>query len=173
MFYETYPLVSEHCSGCNAHETVETDEINRFPLLISVTGPEKAISSEIEEFFSDTNEALIMTTDKLSDILENYNPDVVVCDDKERVESTSNPEINMMNYAEFKDLQARDNGFYISGLIMAVYSADDELARKQYQIIYRALNKYKHVIHVSDRDFCVATSSGKNLSDLVSGTVIK
>ena len=56
---------------------------------------------------------------------------------------------------------------------MAVYSADDELARKQYQIIYRALNKYKHVIHVSDRDFCVATSSGKHLSDLVSGTVIR
>ena len=173
MFYETYPLVSEHCSGCNAHETVKADEINRFPLLISVTGPEKEISAEIAEFFSDTNEALIITTDKLSDVLENYNPDVVVCDDEERLERTSNPEINMMNYAEFKDLQARDNGFYISGLIMAVYSADDELARKQYQIIYRALNKYKHVIHVSDRDFCVATSSGKHLSDLVSGTVIR
>ena len=173
MFYETYPLVSEYCSGCNAHETVEADEISRFPLLTNITGPEKEISSDTAAFFSGTNEALIITTDKLSDVLENYSPDVVVCDDEERLESTSNPENNIMNFAEFNDLQARDNGFYISGLIMAVYSADDELARKQYQIIYRALNKHKHIIHVSDRDFCVATSSGKKLSDLVCGTVIR
>lgn len=81
--------------------------------------------------------------------------------------------MNLMNYTEFKDLQARDNGFYISGLIMPIYSDDDELARKQYQIISRVLNRYKHVIHVSNCDFCVSMANGKNISDVVSGSVIK
>ena len=173
MFYDTYPLVSEHCSGCEAHDSIETDEINRFPLLQSITGPEKIISAEAKEFFADTNEALIIATNDLSDILRKYNPDVIVCDDDKRLKSTDNPEINMMNFAEFKDLQARDNGFYISGLIMAIYSCNEIAAQKQYHIIYRVLSKYIHVIHVADRDFCVSSSSGKSLSNVVSGTVIR
>lgn len=128
MFYETYPLVSEYCSGCNAHENVENDELNRFPLLINVTGPEKEISAEIEDFFSDTNEALIITKDEISKIIDRYKPDVIVCDE-EIIVNNNNPYMNLMNYTEFKDLQARDNGFYISGLIMPIYSDDDELAR--------------------------------------------
>ena len=139
----------------------------------SITGPEKIISAEAKEFFADTNEALIIATNDLSDILRKYNPDVIVCDDDKRLKSTDNPEINMMNFAEFKDLQARDNGFYISGLIMAIYSCNEIAAQKQYHIIYRVLSKYKHVIHVADRDFCVSSSSGKSLSDVVSGTVIR
>lgn len=172
MFYETYPLVSEYCSGCNAHENVENDELNRFPLLINVTGPEKGISAEIEDFFSDTNEALVITKDEISKIIDRYKPDVIVCDE-EIIVNNNNPYMNLMNYTEFKDLQARDNGFYISGLIMPIYSDDDELARKQYQIISRVLNRYKHVIHVSNCDFCVSMANGKNISDVVSGSVIK
>lgn len=172
MFYETYPLVSEHCSGCNAHENIEDDEANRFPLLISVIGPEKEISSVASEFFSETNEALIIAKDQIESILKEYDPDVIVCDDATNIKSTNKPDVNIMNYAEFKDLQARDNGFYISGLIMAIYSDNDDLARRQYEIIYRELNKYKYIIHVSKQDFCVSVSSGKYLSDLVSGTVI-
>ena len=173
MFYETYPLVSEHCSGCNAHEFIEADEVNRFPLLLSITGPEKEIKSESAEFFSETNEALIITTDKIKKLIDQFNPDVVVCDDESNVVESSNPEINFMNYAEFKDLQSRDNSFFISGLILAVYSEKEDKARIQYQIIYRALNRYKHIIHVSAKDFCVSASSGKNISDVVSGTVIR
>lgn len=172
MFYETYPLVSEYCAGCNAHEQVECDEVNRFPLLESVTGPEKEISAETMDFFSDTNEALIITKN-LDDVLTKYNPDVIVCDDEDKLNGTDYPLLNIMNFDEFRDLLARDNGFYISGLIIAIYSEDDVLARKQYQVVSRALANDKYVIHLSSRDFCVLSSSGKYLSDLVSGAVIK
>ena len=108
--------------------------------------------SRNRRLFSDTNEALIITKDEISKIIDRYKPDVIVCDE-EIIVNNNNPYMNLMNYTEFKDLQARDNGFYISGLIMPIYSDDDELARKQYQIISRVLNRYKHVIHVSNCDF--------------------
>ena len=171
MFYETYPLVSEYCAGCNAHEQIERDEVSRFPLLESVSGPEKEISVAAMEFFSDTNEALIIIK-SIEDVIIKYNPDIIVCDDED-INGTAYPLLNIMNFAEFRDLQARDNGFYISGLIIAVYSEDDVLAKRQYQIVYRALKNNKYVIHVSSRDFCISASSGKYLSDLVSGSVIK
>ena len=173
MFYETYPLVSERCSGCNAHEKIEADELARFPLLMNITGPEKDISPEIADFFSETNEALIITNDDYASEIQRFNPDVVVSDSEDILDITNNPSVNLMNYAEFKDLQSRDNGFYISGLIMAIYSEDDVKARSQYQIIYRALNRYKHIIHVTNHDFCISMTSGKNISEVVSGTVQK
>ena len=173
MFYETYPLVSEYCCGCNAHETLEADELNKFPLLFSVDGPEKKISSEILTYFSHTNELLVISNSKLDYLLNKYNPDILVCDKGEE-ESTNSPKFNFMNFVEFKDLLAKDNGFYISGLIMVVYSVDDKIARKQYQVISKVLNKYKdkYVIHVSNHDFCVTVSNGKKISDYVKGSVI-
>lgn len=169
MFYETYPLVSEYCAGCNAHDMVEEDELNRFPLLDSVAGPEKEVSSATLEFFSNTNEALIITADEYNGIVTKYCPDVVVCDNNIKFDNADNRTMIIMNFAEFKELQARDDGFYISGLIMPMYDQADDIAR----IIQKVLNNYKYVIHVSNRDFCVSTSSGKLLSDVVSGTVIR
>ena len=140
-------------------------------MLESVSGPEKEISVAAMEFFSDTNEALIITK-SIEDVIIKYNPDIIVCDDED-INGTAYPLLNIMNFAEFRDLQARDNGFYISGLIIAVYSEDDVLAKRQYQIVYRALKNNKYVIHVSSRDFCISASSGKYLSDIVSASKIK
>ena len=39
--FETYPLVSECCPGCNCHENMIITESNRFPLVVDVKGPEK------------------------------------------------------------------------------------------------------------------------------------
>jgi len=172
MFYDTYPLVSEYCPGCNAHETVTADELNRFPLLVSVTGPEKEISSNTAEFFAETHEALIIALDPIDHIIEHYKPNIIVCDEEERVISTKSPDFYLMNYAEFRDLLARDNGFYISGLILALYSHSEEKARRQYQIMKKAIAKNQYVLHISGTDFCVSSSSGKHLSDLVSGSVL-
>lgn len=172
MFYETYPLVSEYCSGCNSHDKLDADELNKFPLLSSVKGPEKKISSEMLEYFSNTNEMLIISDNKLSSLLNKYNPDILVCDE-EIGESNDKPEFNTMNFIEFNDLVARDNGFYISGLIIVFYSIDDQTARKQYQIISKILNKDRYVIHVLNHDFYVTTSNGKKMSDFVKGSVIR
>lgn len=173
MFYDTYPLVSEYCSGCNSHKKIVADELKRFPLLVDVTGPAKQLSLANKIFFADTNEALVISKDKFVTFIENYMPDIVVCDKEIDVSSIMRPDINYVNFYEFKDLQIHDNEFYISGVVMACYSDEIEVAKKQYQIINKYINDYRHVIHVASSDFVVSNAAEKTLSDYVSGTVIR
>lgn len=173
MFYETYPLVSECCPGCNCHENSIITERNRFPLVVEVRGPEKELTDDAKEFFSHTNEVAIITSEKVKDLIQRYKPNVVVSDSIEDVCEADMPGINYMNYQELKALQEHDDGFYISGLVMAIYSDNIEKARSEYQVIYKYLNRKRYVIHVSVEDFCVSSSTGKMLTDQVDGTVIR
>jgi len=175
MFHETYPLVSEYCPGCNQHDNQVADELHRFPLLDVVNGPEKSISESMKEFFSDTNEALIISKEEESILIGKYLPNVVVCENIENIENIEkilSPEINYMNFAEFRALQGRNNDFYISGLVLAIYSENQDKAALEYQTMMKYLNKYRYVIHVSKSDFCISKSSGKNISDQIDGSVI-
>lgn len=172
MFSDTYPLVSEYCSGCDCHENRVADELHRFPLLVDVVGPEKQISAEISDFFANTNEALIISNENWSAIIHKYKPSVVVCEEITQIEEIAISNIIYMNFAEFRELQLHDKGFYISGLIMLFYSGDDQIAKVEYQGIYQYTNRYPYVIHVSKKDFVVSNVDGKRLSEQVKGAVI-
>ena len=172
MFYETYPLVAEYCAGCNAHENVEADELGRFPLLSHVGAISETITEEAAAFFAGTNEALIFTEERQVDLAQ-FKPNVVVCDEEGKVVGTDAPVCFYMNFAEFRDLQIRNDDFYLSGVIMALYSEQDEIARKQYKIMSRAVRQKKYVIHVAAHDLLISASGGKHLSDSVSGTIIR
>lgn len=173
MFFDTYPLVSEYCHGCNCHENRVADELKRFPLLDDVTGPEKRLSAEMLDYFSGTNEALIITDGEYTEIISKYKPDVVVCEDIAHVDKILIPNINYMNFAEFRDLLTRDNGFYISGLIMPFYSSNPDIAKEEYHTMYKYINKNRYVIHVARKDFVISNVTGKMLSEQIGGTVIK
>lgn len=172
MFFDTYPLVSEYCSGCNCHKKVVADELKRFPLLVDVTGPVKQLSLENQNFFSETNEALIVSKENCIAFIEQYKPDVVVCDEYIDVDKITRGDINYVNFSEFRELQIHDNEFYISGLVMVYYSDKTEVARRQYQVMRNYVNKSRHVIHVAKNNFVVSDASEKTLSDYVGGTVI-
>ena len=172
MFFDTYPLVSEYCSGCNCHKKVVADELKRFPLLVDVTGPAKQLSLENQNFFSETNEALIVSKENCIAFIEQYKPDVVVCDEYIDVDKITRGDINYVNFSEFRELQIHDNEFYISGLVMVYYSDKTEVARRQYQVMRNYVNKSRHVIHVAKNNFVVSDASEKTLSDYVGGTVI-
>lgn len=172
MYYETYPLVSEYCAGCSCHEDTVADELRRFPLLVDVKGPEKKISNKVKEFFSDTYEALIINGDSNIDLIKQYMPDIVVCNETIENENLTSPYTNYLNYAEFRDLQMHDNGFFVSGLVMAIYGKNAVDARKQYQIVRKYVRNGKYVIHVASSDFVVSTVTGKTLFDYVGGSVI-
>lgn len=173
MFFETYPLVSECCPGCNCHENKIITETNRFPLVVDVSGPEKEISDEMKEFFSSTNEAVIITDELPNDLIQKYKPNVVVCESLEVVFEKDMPGINYINFQELSALQTHDDGFYISGLVMAIYSDDNDIAKSQYQIMYKYLNRNRYVIHATKTDFCVSSSTGKMLTEQVDGSVIR
>lgn len=78
-----------------------------------------------------------------------------------------------MNSQELRDLQIHDDGFYICGLVMAIYSDDNDTAKNQYQIMYKYLNKKRYIVHIAKSDFCVSSTTGKMLTDQVDGTVIR
>lgn len=173
MFAETYPLVSEYCAGCNAHKETEFDELDRFPLLAPVRAPKKPLSEKMVAFFGETRGALILRKDSVESYIEEYQPDVVISQQDLEIDLVSKPGMNNMNFMEFTELQARDNGFYTSGLIMIIYSESDDENRKNFQKINRYLEKDKHAIHVSSTDFIVSKSNGKCISDYINGTVIR
>lgn len=173
MFFDTYPLVSEYCPGCNYHENIVADELKRFPLLEDVTGPEKRLSAEMLDFFSGTKEALIITDSEYTEIINEYKPDVVVCEDIKQNDNMLFPDINYMNFAEFRDMLTRDNGFYISGLIMPFYSSIPSVAKEEYHTMYKYVNKKGYVIHVTRKDFMISNVTGKMISEQIGGTVIK
>ena len=173
MFYETYPLVSELCSGCDSHSNMIADETNRFPLLVDVSAPEKTLSPHMLQTFSDTNELLVISDQNMQKLIEKYKPDVVVSDGKMDCEGTLTPSIQYMNFAEFRALQLHDNGYYITGLIMAFYDEDVEKARNQYQTVKKYMNRNRYVIHVSKTDFIISKTGEKKISEQIDGAVVK
>ena len=173
MFYETYPLVSECCPGCNCHNHIVTSEQNRFPLVVNVRGPEKELSEEMLRFFAGTNEACVMTGESISVLVERYKPNIVVASSFDEDIETDISDLNFMNYQEFNALHVHDDGFYISGLVMAVYDEDPLVAKDEYQTIYKYIAPNRYVIHVTKNDFCVSISTGKKLTELVDGTVLR
>lgn len=173
MFYETYPLVSEYCPGCGQHIDVVRDEINRFPLLIDVDGPRKTLTPSAKEFFSHTREALIISQQDVTEIIKQYQPNVVVTNDSILYDEDRHPELIFVNYQELKTLLKYDNGYYISGVVMAVYSDDPVVAREEYQQVRKCIKKGNTVIHISKKDFCISNTSDKTISLDIDGKVIR
>ena len=56
---------------------------------------------------------------------------------------------------------------------MAVYDEDPFVAKEEYQTIYKYIAPNRYVIHVTKNDFCVSISTGKKLTELVDGTVLR
>ena len=172
MFYDTYPLVSEYCPGCGQHEGVVCDVEERFPLLVQVKSPGKSLSTEMEEFFSETNEALLITNDARKVLLDYYKPDIVVSESKTGYDEAIKPNLIYLNYKELKTLLKNDEGFYITGLIMAIYDEDQSKAIEEYNIMRKCVKKGNKVLHVAGRDFLVSKSSDKTISFDIDGKIV-
>ena len=173
MFYETYSRVSEYCSGCNSHSEIIHEEKNRFPLLSDVAKPEKKLTNKQLSFFGSTKEALVISNDQPIDLINKYSPDIVVSDTPIELDHVNNSMVNLMSFDELRDLMMHDNGYYISGVILVVYSVNEETARKQYRIIRNYCKNDKYVIHLSPADFLISSTTEKYLSSSISGAVIR
>ena len=172
MFYDTYPLVSEYCPGCGQHEGVICDDEDRFPLLVQVKGFGKRLSAEMENFFSETNEALLLTRDTRKALIDHYKPDLVVCESKAGFDETIKPDLIYLNYKELRTLMKYDEGFFVTGLIMAIYSVDRGKAMEEYNIIRKCVKKGNKVLHVTGSDFMISKSSDKTISLDIDGRVV-
>lgn len=66
-----------------------------------------------------------------------------------------------------------DKGFFIGGLIMAIYSAEPNKAVEEYGIMRKCIQRGNKVIHIADSDFIVSKSSGKTISLDIDGKVVR
>ncbi len=172
MFYDTYPLVSEYCPGCGQHEEVVYDVEERFPLLVRVKGPEKSLSTEMKSFFSETNEALLLTKAEEKELIDHYKPDIIVSESMVRYDEGLKPDLIYLNYKELKTLLNCDDGLFITGLIMAIYSEDQRKAIEEYNIMRKCVKKGNKVLHVTGKDFVISRSSDKTISLDIDGKVV-
>ena len=172
MFYDTYPLVSEYCPGCGQHEEVVCDEVDRFPLLVEVSGFGENLSPDIKAFFSDTKEALFITQDGKTNLIDRYKPYVIVSDTNIGYHESMNPGLIYVNYKELRTLLKYDNGFFVTGLIMAIYNDDPKRAMDEYSVIRKCVKRGNYVIHVTGHDFPISKSSEKTISLDIDGKVI-
>lgn len=179
MFTTTYPLVSEYCGGCNAHENAQFDFMNQFPLLLPVTGPRKTISEECKARFGKTKELLLiipndLSDEELMDYLEPYGVSVIICN-HDLSFAKSDHEYDYLykaSFKEFSELIKYDNHFYISGLVAAVYSNED-LIDSEYKTVKSYLQQEKeYTIHIARGDWKI-NSKKKFLSELVNGAMIR
>ena len=172
MFYDIYPLVSEYCGGCDEHEDVECDELFRFPLLTNVKATARELPDDIITMFSDTNEAIIISTESRKDIIEKYMPNIVIMHKEQGYDEKIIPTLMYMNFEEYRDLQERDNGFYISGLMMVIYSDNIEKAKKEYRIIKDNIIKGCKIIHVVNEDFNLSNISNRTITADIDGRIL-
>ena len=93
--------------------------------------------------------------------------------DADRYNEERSPQLIYVNFRELKDLCECDNGYYLSGLIMAIYSSNPLEAAKEYRLMKRCVSKGKYVLHVAYSDFNVTTSLEKKISMDVDGRVLR
>ncbi len=88
MFYETYELVSEYCSGCNMHDDIVDVQSNHFSLLKRINDPINKISFGISELLGNADEALIFSPNdnyRLLNTLINKGITTIVISDEDEI----------------------------------------------------------------------------------------
>lgn len=179
MFTATYPLVSEYCTGCNAHNQIQYDFKQQFPLLEAVRGPKREISQTIKKHFGNTRELLLKVSENISDTelmdyLEMYDVSVVVCDNELTIDNTDREydQLYKTNFKEFNELIKYDNHFYVSGVVAVIYT-DAEHIDSEYKVVQKYLKKDKeYLIHIVGDDWYLR-SRKKNISEAVDGALIR
>lgn len=178
MFYETYPLVSEYCAGCNYHEEVNVDDYDSFPLRKEIRGKTQRPVFDREKYFSVSREALFLYHDEEAMVrrISKMHPDVIVLDDREQHDeiyfmAEERPELEIFNFNEVRELLSNGSSFYISGLIVAIYGTSNPA--KEYRLILKWLKSHLGcVIHVSKIDF-LCNGQDKYISDTIDGDRIR
>ncbi len=137
MFNEVYHLTTAYCAGCNAHDTVTSDEDNKLPLLQSIQKPFCSMQSSASELMDHAAEMLVITEEPKHTLqcLLGKKTDVVVLPRNSVLFDTamacqeSGFGCLLMNYEEFIALSSRGM-FYLSGHVTIFLPEDESMIDK-------------------------------------------
>ena len=179
LFYETYAKVYEYCAGCNAHDLPCIGDSHKFPIKNRVDKPLRSFSEEQLMPFGDSNEMVIIASEKEQFELLNRLVDkglvvIIVPDDFENSEEllniVTNKNLFIIGLDEMYKLLNSQGYYYTSGLVAVLYPDDERKIGRQYVTIKNNLC-YKNsskVINIIRRNSCVS-EAGKSFVELVDG----
>lgn len=175
MFFDTYELVQERCSGC-ANHTYVINEDKTFPLKRIVShNYEPIIPSKLLDYFENKNELMILYEEnKLYVLIEkliNKSRTVLVDFSNQFINTNCSASLITLNYNDFISLLNKGDRYFISGVMLVVLS-DDNYAFEEFTSIKNKIYTNKldvKVIYLTKNDIFVENRN-KYMSDFVDGS---
>ncbi|QUF82108.1 ATP-dependent DNA helicase RecQ [Clostridium butyricum] len=182
MFYETYELVSEYCSGCNMHDDIVDVQSNHFSLLKRINDPINKISFGISELLGNADEALIFSPNdnyRLLNTLINKGITTIVISDEDEIKYMDlilnlqkETHLNIMGMDEYIDLLKEEDYFYVSGTNAILYGNNPSKIFGELNCIRKYANKNICNIHIFENDIYF-DHIGKMASGIINGPQIE
>ena len=165
MFYSTYDKVSMYCGGCAKHKYPEMMEEGKFPLLLSVKGPKKTISAELNKLCQGENEVLVIEEEDDYSLMNRYisaGASIIVVEDTS-IEGDFDLILNMkkqsdvmiLGIKEYRDLCGQKSAYYISGGVIALYNSGEDKAYEFCATLRKYKNSDMRLIHIVKEDYFI------------------
>lgn len=178
MFYSTYDKVSMYCGGCAKHKYPEMMEEGKFPLLLSVKGPKKTISAELNKLCQGENEVLVIEEEDDYSLMNRYisaGASIIVVEDTS-IEGDFDLILNMkkqsdvmiLGIKEYRDLCGQKSAYYISGGVIALYNSGEDKAYEFCATLRKYKNSDMRLIHIVKEDYFIQKVQ-KPISAMVEG----
>ena len=183
LFTDTYSKVYEFCAGCNAHDKVIVGDIPKFPLKSLIDEPLNSLSEEQLSIFGDAPEAVVVAKEKedielLNRIISKGASLVILPDNYKNnnslLEMNIKRNIMFIGLDEAFQLAKKRAFFFLSGLVVVLYSSDEKEIGEQYTVIKNVIcdRPSTKVIHIVQKNAYVA-EAGKHITELVDGPKIQ
>ena len=171
MFEEIYPLTDYYCAGCNQHEVSDYEKRDFSILRDSISQPQNTLPVDDVKLFADSREIIFqnnghLSFDEIVARLSEYHSQVIVT---EKEAADVDCEAVIMDFRELCNHINNKNWYYVSGILLVIYSAEASKMRKEYKMVKKALRSMKvYVIHVVEDDYIVGLED-KRISEVVNG----
>ena len=172
------PKVSMYCGGCAKHKYPEMMEEGKFPLLLSVKGPKKTISAELNKLCQGENEVLVIEEEDDYSLMNRYisaGASIIVVEDTS-IEGDFDLILNMkkqsdvmiLGIKEYRDLCGQKSAYYISGGVIALYNSGEDKAYEFCATLRKYKNSDMRLIHIVKEDYFIQKVQ-KPISAMVEG----
>lgn len=183
LFTDTYSKVYEFCAGCNAHNDSIVGDIPKFPLKNRVSEPLRSLSDEQIAIFGDAQELVVIANrtnqEELIKKLVEKGISLIIVPDKYKysesfLKMNTNKNIMIFGLEEIFQLISKRGFFFTSGLVAAIYPAEEKEIGQQYVVVKNNLcgKPSTKVIHIIEKNAYVA-EAGKTFVELVDGPSIQ
>lgn len=176
MFYDTYELVNERCSGCANHANVINDD-KMFPLKRIVSYDYKpTLPMSLSSYFENKNELMVIYEEnKLYDVIEkliNKSRTVLIDLSNKFINTNCKSNLITFNYNDFVSLLNKGDKYYISGIILVVLNNQnntfEEFTNIKNKIFTNKLDI--KVVYLTKDDVFIETRN-KYMSDFIDGSL--